>query len=124
MLSSNTLLTLFLQNRDPSPGLPYWQHFVEQFYSPNGVLRQGVWNAQCGSKKFELSTPTLARYYWTHFTSGVKHMQMIVENAVEKELPTGYQMLDSNKTYFIYWFENGTQVSFRAHHLREPNLNV
>ena len=83
---------------------------MEQFYSPGGVLRQGVWNAQTGSKKFEILTPALARYYWTQFNSGIKHIQMIVENVAERELPNGSFVVDSQRSCFIYWFENGCQV--------------
>ncbi|KAL1954453.1 hypothetical protein VTO42DRAFT_1177 [Malbranchea cinnamomea] len=97
-------------SRNPSAGLAYWQSFVEQFYSPAGVLRQGVWNAQTGTKQFEILTPALARYYWTQFNSGIKHIQMIVENTVERDLPTGGQIVESPRSCFIYWFENGCQL--------------
>ena len=100
-----------LQSHTSTQGLTSWQAFVEQFYSPSGVLRQGVWNAQTGSKQFEISTPALARYYWTQFNSGVKQIQMIVEGAQEKDLPSGGQIVESGKTSFIYWFVNGCQVS-------------
>lgn len=93
-----------------SQGLAYWQTFVQQFYSPGGVLRQGVWNAQRGSKQFEISTPALARYYWTQFNSGVKRIQMIVENAVEKDFPNGGQIVESPRTCFLYWFDNDCQL--------------
>ena len=35
---------------------------------------------------------------------------MIVENAVERELTNGGLVIDSPRSYFIYWFENGCQV--------------
>lgn len=71
----------------------------------------GVWNPQAGSKQFEILTPALPRYYWTQFESGVKHIQMIVENAQERDISNGGQIVESSKTYFIYWFVNGCQVS-------------
>lgn len=74
------------------------------------MLRQGVWNAQRGSKQFEITTAALARYYWTQFNSGIKQIQMIVEAAVEKDLPSGGQVVESQRTFFIYWFDNGCQV--------------
>ncbi|WEW57205.1 hypothetical protein PRK78_002667 [Emydomyces testavorans] len=101
-------------NRNPAQGLAYWQTFVEQFYSPVGVLRQGVWNAQRGSKQFEISTPALARYYWTQFNSGIRQIQMIVEAAVDKDLPTGGQVVESPRTFFLYWFDNGCQLVSRG----------
>ncbi|KAI2413054.1 hypothetical protein LOZ41_003465 [Ophidiomyces ophidiicola] len=101
-------------NRNPAQGFAFWQSFVEQFYSQVGVLRQGVWNAQRGSKQFEISTPALARYYWTQFNSGIRQIQMIVEAAVEKDLPTGGQVLESPRTFFLYWFDNGCQLVSRG----------
>ena len=38
-------------------------------------------------------------------------MQMILENAREKDLPNGGHFVDSAKSCFIYWFVNGCQVS-------------
>lgn len=91
--------------------LAYWQNFVAKFYSPMGVLRQGVWNAQVGSKQFEISTPALARYYLTQYTSGIRHIQMVMEGAREQESPNGGHIVESGRTSFIYWFTNDCQVS-------------
>lgn len=102
------------QSRGESQDLQYWQAFVERFYSPGGVLRQGVYNPQAGSKQFEISTPALARYYWTQFNSGIKHIQMIVEGARERDLPNGGHIVESPRTSFIYWFTNDCQVRLNA----------
>jgi len=100
------------QARKQSNDLNYWQNFVDRFFSPSGVLRQQVWNSDTAStKQFEISTPALPRYYWTHFTSGVQNMQMTLENAREKDLPNGGHFVESAKSCFIYWFVNGCQVS-------------
>lgn len=97
--------------------LNYWHSFVDRFYSPAGVLRQGVWSPQGGSKQFEISTPALARYYLTQFNSGIKQIQMVVEGAREHNMPNGGHMVDAAKAYFIYWFTNDTQL-FTNGHLR------
>jgi hypothetical protein len=88
----------------------YWQSFVDRFYAPGGVLRQGVWNPQVGSKQFEISTPALARYYLTQYTSGIRQIQMVVEGARERDMPNGGHMVESPRTSFIYWFTNDCQV--------------
>lgn len=88
----------------------YWQAFVDKFYSPVGVLRQGVYNPQAGSKQFEISTPALARYYLTQFTSGIRQIQMLVEGARERDSPNGGRIVESRRTSFIYWFTNESQV--------------
>ncbi|KAJ5595966.1 Transcriptional activator ptaB [Penicillium hetheringtonii] len=99
--------------------LAYWHNFVDSFYSPSGVLRQGVWSPQGGSKQFEISTPALARYYLTQFNSGIKRIQMVVEGAREFPLPNGTHGVDAPKAYFIYWFTNDCQLftngQLRAH---------
>lgn len=98
------------QSRGEAADLNYWEIFVERFYSPGGVLRQGVWNPQVGSKQFEISTPALARYYLTQFTSGIHHIQMAVEGARERDTPNGGHIVESPRTSFIYWFANDCQV--------------
>lgn len=84
---------------------------MERFYAPGGVLRQGVCNPQTGSsKQFEISTPALARYYLTQFTSGIRQIQMVVEDARERESQPGVYFVESPRTSFIYWFTNDSQV--------------
>ena len=93
--------------------LEHWTNFVERFFSHTGVIRQQLYYASDQSTKtFELSpTPTLARYYWTHFNSGVQNIQMILEQFRETDLPqTGGQSLVSSKTSFVYWLANGHQL--------------
>ena len=102
------------QSRDEAHDLLYWQEFVDRFYSPVGVLRQGVYNRQSGSKQFEISTPALARYYLTQFNSGIRHIQMLVEGVRETASSTGGHIVESAKTSFIYWFTNDSQVRIRV----------
>jgi hypothetical protein len=77
------------ESRNEAQDLMYWQSFVDRFYSPVGVLRQGVWSNAAGSKQFEIATPALARYYLTQFSSGITSIQMVVEGARERESQNG-----------------------------------
>lgn len=104
------------QSRGEAADLNYWQLFVDRFYASGGVLRQGVWNAQAGSKQFEISTPALARYYLTQFTSGIRQIQMAVEGARERDMPNGGRLVESGRTSFIYWFNNDCQVWYLKFH--------
>ena len=89
----------------------YWRSFVSKFFSETGVFRQRLWNSRGqGDKEFELATPIIARFFWTHYNSGVKKIQMIMESPSEKELPNGACFFESPRTSFIYWFSNGHQV--------------
>ncbi|KAL3474983.1 LIM-domain binding protein-domain-containing protein [Aspergillus californicus] len=106
-------------SRGEAVDLAYWQTFVEKFYSPAGVLRQGVYNPQAGSKQFEIATPALPRYYLTQFSSGIRQIQMLIEAPREKESPNGGHVVECAKASFIYWFTNDAQLfatgTLRAH---------
>lgn len=98
--------------------LNYWLKFVDRFFSQKGVLRHSVWivdDASAGNetsnKQYEITFPALARYFHTHFESGVQNMQMIMERGSEKELPNNGHYIESQKSSFVYWFNNGCQVS-------------
>ncbi|KAL4968494.1 LIM domain-binding protein [Aspergillus stella-maris] len=98
------------QSKNEASDLAYWSNFVEKFYSPSGVLRQGVFNSQAGAKQFEIATPALARYYFTQFTSGIRQIQMVTEGAREREAPNGGHIVECPKANFIYWFTNNSQL--------------
>ncbi|KAL3462894.1 LIM-domain binding protein-domain-containing protein [Aspergillus heterothallicus] len=107
------------QSRGEATDLLFWQSFVDRFYSPTGVLRQGVYNPQAGSKQFEIATPALARYYNTQFTSGIRQIQMLIEAPRERDSQNGGHIVESPRASFIYWFANDTQLfttgTLRAH---------
>ena len=106
------MILIILQSRDETTDYAYWSAFVDRFYSPAGVLRQGVWSSQTGSKQFEISTPALARYYLTQFTSGIDHIQMVLDGAREREVPGGggAHVVECQRASFIYWYTNESQV--------------
>jgi hypothetical protein len=90
----------------------HWRKFVADFYSPVGVMRQGLWhNGMNEQKQFEITTNLLARYYYTLFESGIKSVQMVVEQPREKPIANQGLIVDCGRTSFIYWFDNGCHVS-------------
>jgi hypothetical protein len=100
--------------------LAYWAEFVETFFSPRGVLRHSVLDIDgATTKQYEVTFPALARYFFTHFESGIINMQMITEKAKEKELPNNCHYIESQKSSFIYWFDNGCQVCCPSRHRRK-----
>ena len=104
------------QSQQPqSNDLSYWQSFVDRFYSPTGVLRQQLSDSENNLKAWEIPTSALARYYWTHFSSGVQNMQMIMENARSKDLPSGGHIVECAKSSFIYWFADDCHVKFHLY---------
>lgn len=74
-------------------------------------MRQALWNSTTReTKQFEITTQVLARYYFTLFESGVRNVQIMLENTRETVLPNQGHIVDSPKASFIYWFENGCHV--------------
>lgn len=105
------------QNND----ITHWRRFVMDFYSPTGVMRQGLVHSQKNeTKQFEITTHLLARYYHTLFQSGIKNVQMFVEQPREKQMGQG-TIVDCGKTSFIYWFENECHVSLNLGISRVPS---
>lgn len=110
---ANGAQRLAAQGSKQSDDLNYWLNFRDRFFSPKGVLRHSVWQADDSSnKQYEITFPALARYFYTHFESGIQNMQMIIERGTEKELPNSGHYVESSKSSFVYWFDNGSQVSF------------
>ncbi|KAH6682760.1 LIM-domain binding protein-domain-containing protein [Halenospora varia] len=100
--------------------LSYWLSFVDRFFSSKGVLRHSVWMMDENSnKQYEITFPGIARYFHTHFESGIKTMQLIVQRGSEKDLPNNGHYIESPKASFVYWFDNGSQLiangTLRAH---------
>ncbi len=91
--------------------ISYWQRFVDQFFSQSGVLRiQLLRPADQETKQYEISTPALPRYYHTHFESGVRKIQMSLENAREKEVSPNCHYVESHRASFMHWFNDGSLV--------------
>lgn len=101
--------------------LEYWARFVHQFFSPTGVLRHTVWveDDAPSNKQYEITFPALPRYYHTHFESGIRSMQMIMEKAREMEWPNNGHYVESPKTSFVQWFDTGAQVSISCNLIRD-----
>jgi len=109
---SNGVSRMTAQGNKQKEDLHFWTNFVNNFFSPKGVLRHSLWLVdESTSKQYEITFPALARYFHTHFESGVKTMQFIAEKAHEKDLPNNGHYIESAKSSFIYWFDNGAQVS-------------
>ena len=94
-----------------SNDIKYWNQFVERFFAPTGVLRQQLCASSDGSAKtYEFTNGIIPRYYWMFFTHGVQHIQMILESAIEKELPHGGSFVDCSRAAVIHWYQDGRQV--------------
>lgn len=104
------------QSSKPRDDLSYWQGFVAQFFAERGVFRLNLFiypnneaNAeeQGTSKQYEITQPALARYFHTHFTSGIRNMQLTFEKGtIDRPLPNNCHFIENPKASLIYWYDN------------------
>jgi len=110
-----------MQAQEKKDDLSFWMNFVAKYFSPRGSFRHTLWIAEDvanpNNKQYEITYPALARYFHTHFDSGIQTMQLILTGTTERQLPTG-QFVDCEKASFVYWFDNGSQVCCMQSHLR------
>lgn len=95
--------------------MTYWHHFVERFFSHRGVFRLSLpvtGNDPSGEehgadKQYEIVQPALARYFHTHFQSGISQIQLTFERGtIDRQLSNGCHFLENPKASLIYWFAN------------------
>ena len=101
-----------LGNPERPDELDYWENFVAKFFSPEGVLRQQVWNSKGkGDKTYRIEYPSLPRFYLAHFLGGITKIWMSVLGASEKALVhQGHHTVWSGTASTKYAYTNGTAV--------------
>jgi len=77
-------------------------------------LVQHIWTAENAgkTKEFTINAPSLPRYYWTYYNSGIQNVQLKIENAKELPLQNNCHYVACEKAQITFWFANGTQVSY------------
>lgn len=114
-------LMLFSENLSGPPGpkgkddLGYWTDFVQQFFSQRGIFRHTMiirdGEDQGQEKQYEIAYPALARYFHTHFDSGVKNMHLIMDRGTtDRSLPNDCHFIENTKASMVYWFEGGSHL--------------
>ncbi|KAH7311717.1 LIM-domain binding protein-domain-containing protein [Stachybotrys elegans] len=123
-MKSPSLLKLlqFAESLSNYPGaktkddLSYWNLFVNRFFSPNGVFRHTLYVSDAkdntgNTKQYEIAYPAIARYLHTHFSSGVKSMQLVLDKGlIDKALPGEYHLIEYSRATMLYWYETGSHV--------------
>lgn len=93
----------------------YWDDFVRRFFSQKGIFRHIIRQAEAGEpndKQYEITYPALARYFHTHFDSGVKSMQLVMaQGTTDKILPDDCHWVENTRASLTYWFEDNSHVS-------------
>ncbi|PHH65433.1 hypothetical protein CDD81_2537 [Ophiocordyceps australis] len=94
--------------------ISYWNSFVERFFSQNAVFRHSLHISDAEDttdKQYEISFAAIARYFHTHFTSGVKSMQLVADKGLmDRAMPGDCHCIETSKASLVYWFETGTHL--------------
>lgn len=89
-----------------------------RFFSINGVFRHSLHitdNEESMDKQYEISYPAIARYFHTHFGSGVRSMQLIMDKGLtDRPLPGEFHCIENQRASLVYWFESGSHVGFSS----------
>ncbi len=109
--------------------LEYWNNFVKHFFSQKGVLKHSFLirdgEDQAHQKHYEIAYPAIARYFHTHFDSGVKSMQLVMDKGTtDRALPNDSHMVMNDKTSLLYWFEGGSHVSRDSWGVEDKTLTL
>lgn len=87
---------------------------MARFFSPSAVFRHSLRISDVedmNDKQYEIFYPAIARYFHTHFHSGVKSMQLILDSGVtDRPLPGDCYCIENSKASLVYWFETGSHV--------------
>ena len=116
-LHGQLILQLFqfedrLQSMEKPSQYESWEQFVNYFFSPTGSLRQQVFSHKNKTdKRFQIPHPALARFFFSHFSAGVKKMLMSTFDCRESVQPNGGHHVFSQNASLTYVYGNGIRVT-------------
>lgn len=95
--------------------LSYWNAFVGRFFSTSAIFRHTLHASadgeETGPRQYDIGFPAIARYFHTHFGSGVKSMQLTLgQGTVDRPTPGDGYSIENPKASLIYWFETGSHL--------------
>ncbi|KIV98140.1 hypothetical protein PV10_01820 [Exophiala mesophila] len=101
-----------LANPERPNDLDYWEDTMRKYFSPFASIRQQLCsNKNDTDKSFQLPFPCLARYYHSHFASGVKQIFLQSYDHNQNKLSNGGVHIWSSHASLTYVFTNDIRVS-------------
>ncbi|KAI1611762.1 LIM-domain binding protein-domain-containing protein [Exophiala viscosa] len=101
-----------LANPERPYELEYWEQTIARYFSQFGSMRQQLFSNKNGvDKSFQLQFPSLARYYHTHFASGVRQILLQSYDHNQNKLPNGGVHIWSTNASLTYVFANDIRVT-------------
>lgn len=115
--------------------LAYWNSFVGQFFSMRGIFRISLFyigsdtgNEEHADKQYDITQPALARYFHTHYESGIRRINLTFERGItDRPLPNGCHFIENQRAHLTYWFDNSHLVAtgiLRAQFDSEQKLDL
>ena len=96
--------------------MAYWRSLIEEHFVDDGSLQLTLTTPQSQNgkvvqaKTFEISAPSLPRYFWMQYDGQVEQIQIVLNGSVEKTINENYNFARADKARMLYWFKDGTQV--------------
>jgi hypothetical protein len=96
--------------------MAYWRSLIEEHFVEDGSLQLTLTTSQSQNgkvvpgKTFEISAPSLPRYFWMQYDGQVEQIQIVLNGNVEKTINNDYHYARANQARMLYWFKDGTQV--------------
>jgi hypothetical protein len=107
-----------MQSDQRSNDMAYWRSLIEEHFVEDGSLQLTLTTPQSRNgkvvpaKAFEISAPSLPRYFWMQYYDGeVEQIQIILNGNSEKAINDNYHYARAERARMLYWFKDGTQVS-------------
>lgn len=96
--------------------MAYWRSFIDEHFVEDGSLQLTLTTSQSqngkivNAKAFEISAPSLPRYFWMQYDGQVEQIQIVLSGSIEKTINENYHCARAEKARMLYWFKDGTQV--------------
>ena len=96
--------------------MAYWRSLIDEHFVEDGSLQLTLTTPQSQNGKvvpakvFEISAPSLPRYFWMQYDGQVEQIQIVLNGSNEKTINENFHLVRAEKARMLYWFKDGTQV--------------
>jgi hypothetical protein len=86
--------------------------FVQQFFSPTGILRHGVCKQEGEEAKiYDVPFSIIWLYFDAHFRGGITNVQLVLDRGMtDRALQHDSHLIENSRATFIYWFGKRSHV--------------
>jgi hypothetical protein len=116
LIGHSILQLIMFQDSLASPEQPndlsYWEALIRKYFSVFGCLKQQYFNSRNQSdKSYQLLFPSLARFFLTHFSTGIKQILLQSYDHTQSRTANGNTCVKSESASLTYVFHNDIRVT-------------